>query len=79
VWRAEELVLSQYHGVSSQSGIDDPTYATAQGVLLFVTANGRSPMARSVNIQGHRIRFLSVELPQPPQSIRPRWSLCAEA
>ncbi|WP_280409561.1 5-methylcytosine restriction system specificity protein McrC [Nocardia brasiliensis] len=42
----------------------------AEGVLLFVTTAGRTPIAESVTIQGHRIRFISLDLAQPLAGIR---------
>jgi 5-methylcytosine-specific restriction enzyme subunit McrC len=72
-----DFVFQLYAYLRSQSGRGEAIYDNAEGVLLFVAANGREPVDRSVNIQGHRIRFLSVDLSGTPRAIRERWSLCA--
>lgn len=73
-----DFIFQVYAYLRSQSGTGNAIYDNAQGVLLFVAANGRPPVDRAVTIQGHRIRFLSVDLSETPQAIRERWSLCAE-
>lgn len=73
-----DFVYQLYAYLRSQTGIGDQVADTSEGVLLFVAANGRPPVDRSVTIQGHHIRFLSVDLADTPSAIRKRWSLCAE-
>ena len=65
-----------YAYVMSQTGRDDERADHAEGVLLFPVALDREPTDESVDIQGHRIRFLSVDLTAEPKSIRDRWDLC---
>ena len=72
-----DFIFQLYAYLRSQSGTGEAIYDNAEGVLLFVAANGRQPIDRAVTIQGHRIRFLSVDLSGTPQAIRERWSLCA--
>ncbi|MGA4792452.1 5-methylcytosine restriction system specificity protein McrC [Nocardia sp. AB354] len=64
-----------YAYLMSQTGVGNPSADTAEGVLLFVAANGREPINDTVHIQGHRIRFLSVDLTETPDLIRRRWQL----
>ena len=45
----------------------------AEGVLLFVVANDCAEIDQTVHIQGHRIRFLFVDLAQHSQQIRERF------
>lgn len=71
-----DFIFQIYAYLRSQTGAGNAADDFAEGVLLFVTANGRSPIDRSVTIQGHRIRFLSVDLTDTPSAIRKRWSLC---
>ncbi|ASF06345.1 McrC protein [Nocardia brasiliensis NBRC 14402] len=59
-----EYLYQLYAYVMSQSQPD------TEGVLLFVTTAGRTPIAESVTIQGHRIRFISLDLAQPLARIR---------
>ncbi|OBJ40194.1 hypothetical protein A5621_10970 [Mycobacterium colombiense] len=74
-----EYLYQLYGYIMSQSkvdhtGGDDKT----EGVLLFVKVDRREPIDAVVNIQGHRIRFLSVDLADTPNAIRNRWALCSE-
>jgi 5-methylcytosine-specific restriction enzyme subunit McrC len=62
-----------YAYLMSQHGVGDGMSESAEGVLLFVAANGREAIDQSVEIQGHRLRFLSVDLSATPAEIRKRW------
>lgn len=73
-----DFIYQIYAYLRSQTGTGDSLADSSEGVLLFVAANGRPPIDRSVTIQGHRIRFLSVDLAETPGAIRKRWSLCVE-
>ncbi|BBY28123.1 5-methylcytosine restriction system specificity protein McrC [Mycolicibacterium sediminis] len=69
-----------YAYLKSQAGPADDVADHAEGVLLFVVANGRDPVNAVSTIQGHPIRFLSVDMTGTPSDIRNRWDLClAEA
>lgn len=67
-----------YAYLASQTGRGDPAHDNAEGVLLFVKTEGRDVFDAQVTIQGHRIRFLSVDLSQPPAQIRARWMQCLD-
>lgn len=71
-----DFMFQIYAYLRSQTGAGNAAADSSEGVLLFVTANGRPPIHRSVTIQGHRITFLSVDLADTPGAIRKRWSLC---
>ncbi|AMU30002.1 5-methylcytosine restriction system specificity protein McrC [Mycobacteroides abscessus] len=71
-----DFIFQIYAYLRSQTGAGNAAADSAEGVLLFVAANGRRPIAQSVTIQGHRITFLSVDLADTPSAIRRRWSLC---
>lgn len=73
-----DFLYQLYAYLQSQTGTGDAVAASSAGVLLFVAANGRSPIDQSVTIQGHHIRFLSVDLADTPNGIRKTWLLCAE-
>ncbi|QRY43506.1 hypothetical protein JVX93_23600 [Mycolicibacterium boenickei] len=73
-----DYVFQLYAYLRSQADTADIAAETAEGILLFVAANGRQPIDRSVTIQSHRIRFLSVDLSRPPHDIRQRLSKCFE-
>jgi 5-methylcytosine-specific restriction enzyme subunit McrC len=73
-----DFIYQIYAYLRSQTGGGDAVTDSSEGVLLFVAANGRPPLDRSVTIQGHPIRFLSVDLADTPNAIRKRWSLCSE-
>jgi len=65
-----------YCYLASQRGRGNPTLDNAEGVLLFVKTETRDVFDEEVTIQGHRIRFLSVDLGQRPAQIRARWMQC---
>jgi 5-methylcytosine-specific restriction enzyme subunit McrC len=67
-----------YSYLASQSGRGDHTLDTADGVLLFVKTVDRDVFDGEVTIQGHRIRFLSVDLAGSPAEIRARWMQCIQ-
>lgn len=46
---------------------------TGDGALLFVKPIDRQLFTAEHTIQGHRIRFLSVDLSVPTAEIRARW------
>ncbi|SHR17436.1 5-methylcytosine-specific restriction enzyme subunit McrC [Mycobacteroides abscessus subsp. bolletii] len=71
-----DFIFQIYAYLRSQAGAGNAAADSSEGVLLFATTNGRSPIDRSVTIQGHRITFLSVDLADTPSAIRKRWSLC---
>lgn len=62
--------------LASQSHQGDPVADTAEGVLLFVQTSGSEPFYEETEIQGHRMRFLSVNLGATPAEIRARWLQC---
>jgi class 3 adenylate cyclase len=64
-----------YSYLASQSGRGNPGHDNAEGVLLFVKTENRDVFDK-VTIQGHRIRFLSVDLGERPAQIRERWMQC---
>jgi 5-methylcytosine-specific restriction enzyme subunit McrC len=68
-----DFVFQLYAYLQSQSGFDDPSWDAAEGVLLFPVVNGREETDHSMKIQGHRVRFLSVDMTQDPSVIRQRW------
>jgi 5-methylcytosine-specific restriction enzyme subunit McrC len=74
-----DFIYQIYAYLRSQTGTGDPVADSSEGVLLFAAANGRAPVDRSVTIQGHRIRFLSVDLADTPNAIRKQWSLCVKS
>ena len=59
-----------YAYLASQTGPGDDTLDAAEGVLLFVKTVDRDVFDGEVTIQGHRIRFLSVDLAGSPADIR---------
>ncbi|HTX94335.1 MAG TPA: hypothetical protein VME67_05545 [Mycobacterium sp.] len=65
-----------YAYVMSQSNIGQDISDRTEGVLLFVKVDSREPVDTVVNIQGHRIRFLSVDLTGEPERIRECWRRC---
>lgn len=67
-----------YAYLASQSGCGDPVADSAEGVLLFVKTAGRETFTAECRIQGHRIRFLSVDLASPAADIRARWLQCCQ-
>jgi 5-methylcytosine-specific restriction enzyme subunit McrC len=68
-----DFVFQLYAYLQSQSGFGDLSWDDAEGVLLFPVANGRKEFDQTMKIQGHRIRFLSVDMAQEPNLIRSRW------
>lgn len=68
-----------YAYLMSQTGCGNTTHEHADGVLLFVKVDGRDVIDRTVTIQGHRIRFLSVDLSEEPAKIRERWLRCVDS
>jgi 5-methylcytosine-specific restriction enzyme subunit McrC len=67
-----------YAYLSSQTGAGSISADTAEGVLLFAKTAERDLFTAESTIQGHRIRFMSVDLGEPPASIRARWSQCID-
>jgi 5-methylcytosine-specific restriction enzyme subunit McrC len=67
-----------YAYLSSQTGRGDDALDAAEGVLLFVKTTGRDDFDGEVKIQGHRLRFISVDLAAPPADIRARWMYCLQ-
>jgi 5-methylcytosine-specific restriction enzyme subunit McrC len=67
-----------YAYLASQSGRRNALYDTAEGVLLFVKVDHRDPFDGEFTVQGHRIRFLSVDLSAEPADIRKRWMQCID-
>lgn len=65
-----------YSYLASQSGRGNPVHDNAEGVLLFVKTETRDVFDEEVIVQGHRIRFLSVDLGERPAQIRDRWMQC---
>jgi 5-methylcytosine-specific restriction enzyme subunit McrC len=65
-----------YAYLASQSGFGDEAADTADGVLLFVKTSNRELFTAEKVIQGHRIRFLSVDLTAVAADIRARWLQC---
>jgi 5-methylcytosine-specific restriction enzyme subunit McrC len=65
-----------YAYLASQTGRGSESSDTAAGVLLFVKTADRGLFDSEVIIQGHRIRFLSVDLTGSPADIRARWMQC---
>jgi len=67
-----------YAYLASQSGFGDDAADTAEGVLLFVKTSNRELFTAERSIQGHRIRFLSVDLAASAADIRTRWLQCIQ-
>ncbi|WP_242661274.1 5-methylcytosine restriction system specificity protein McrC [Mycobacterium mantenii] len=67
-----------YAYLASQSGFGDNAADTADGVLLFVKTSNRELFTAEKVIQGHRIRFLSVDLSAAATDIRARWLQCIQ-
>ena len=59
-----------YAYLRSQEGLGDPLADTASGILLHPAVN--CSVDESVDIQGHNIRFATVNLDTTPQEIRHR-------
>lgn len=75
---ATEYLYQLYAYLASQTGRGDDTLDAADGVLLFVKTADRDVFDGEVTIQGHRIRFLSVDLAGSPADIRGRWMQCIQ-
>jgi 5-methylcytosine-specific restriction enzyme subunit McrC len=75
---APDYLYQLYAYLASQSGRGDGTLDAAEGVLLFVKTAEREVFDGEVTIQGHRIRFLSVDLTGSPADIRARWMQCIQ-
>jgi len=67
-----------YAYLASQSGRGDSVADSAERVLLFVKTVGRETFTAEQYVQGHRIRFLSVDLSAPAADIRGRWLQCCQ-
>lgn len=65
-----------YTYLASQTGQGDTFANNAEGVLLFVKTADRPDFNEETKIQGHRMRFLSVDLGATPAEIRARWLEC---
>lgn len=65
-----------YAYLASQTGHGNTLSDNAEGVLLFVKTDNRTAFDEETTIQGHRMRFLSVDLSQTPDQIRQRWRQC---
>ncbi len=74
-----DYLYQLYAYLMSQSNIGQEVGDRTEGVLLFVKVNGREPIDTVVNIQGHRIRFLSVDLTGEPKQIRQCWQRCLDS
>ncbi len=75
---ATEYLYQLYAYLASQTGRGDDTLDAAEGVLLFVKTEDRDVFDGEVIIQGHHIRFLSVDLAGSPADIRARLMQCIE-
>jgi 5-methylcytosine-specific restriction enzyme subunit McrC len=62
-----------YAYLMSQTGRGSTALDNAEGVLMFVKTDDRDLFTDEVRIQGHQLRFLSVDLSQEPAQIRQRW------
>ncbi len=65
-----------YSYLASQTGLGDPIADAAEGVLLFIQTTTTQPFTEETEIQGHRMRFMSVNLGATPAEIRTRWLQC---
>ncbi|MCE5290224.1 MAG: hypothetical protein LLG14_13450 [Nocardiaceae bacterium] len=65
-----------YTYLASQTGQGDALANNAEGVLLFVKTSERPDFNEETEIQGHRMRFMSVDLAATPAEIRTRWLQC---
>lgn len=61
-------IYQLYSYLRSQAGSGDPRADNARGILLHPSVN--SHIDESVAIQGHRIRFVTIDLGQRPSEIR---------
>ncbi|OBK87537.1 5-methylcytosine restriction system specificity protein McrC [Mycolicibacter sinensis] len=73
-----DYLYQLYAYLASQSGRGSHRLDTAEGVLLFVKTADRDVFDGEMNVQTHRIRFMSVDLSKPPNSIRTRWMQCID-
>ncbi|KUH94676.1 hypothetical protein AU189_17780 [Mycolicibacterium acapulense] len=73
---ASGYLYQLYAYLASQSGAGNTLADTAEGVLLFVQVSGREEFTEETEIQGHRMRFMSVDLGATPAEIRSRWLQC---
>ena len=73
-YRAQTLasphIYQIYAYLRSQEGLGDPLADTASGILLYPAVN--CLVDESVDIQGHNIRFATVNLDATPGEIRHR-------
>ena len=67
---ASPHIYQIYAYLRSQEGLGDPLADTASGILLYPAIN--CPVDESVDIQGHNIRFATVNLAATPGEIRHR-------
>lgn len=65
-----------YTYLSSQTGQGNIVADQAEGILLFTQTAGSQPFTKEIEIQGHRLRFMSVDLAATPAEIRTRWLQC---
>lgn len=65
-----------YAYLKSQEGMGDGLADAAEGVLLFVKTSEREMFTAETTIQGHHLRFMSVDLAAEPAAIRQRWLEC---
>lgn len=65
-----EHLYQLYAYLRSQAGLGDPVADRAEGLLLHPTLNNE--VDEAVTIQGHRVRFATVDLASQPADIRRR-------
>jgi 5-methylcytosine-specific restriction enzyme subunit McrC len=74
IYRSEVLksgyIYQMYAYLRSQEGLEDKLAETADGLLLHPSVG--PPVDESVRIQGHRIRFATVDLAAPSQDVLTR-------
>ncbi|OBA80111.1 hypothetical protein A9W99_18620 [Mycobacterium sp. 1164966.3] len=73
---ASGYLYQLYAYLASQSGNGNAVADAAEGVLLFVKTSGRQEFTAETKIQGHTLRFMSVDLSAKPADIRNRWMQC---
>ena len=74
---ASGYLYQLYAYLASQAGVGDELADTAEGILLFAKTSQRDEeFTEETQIQGHRVRFMSVDLAATPAEIRARWQQC---
>jgi 5-methylcytosine-specific restriction enzyme subunit McrC len=74
-----DYLFQLYSYLASQNRAPAEKEVAAEGVLLFVKTAERDAISRYVTIQGHLIRFISLDLGQPLAEIRRVLNTCTDS